>query len=108
MRDRTAVAHFLQGVALAKFVSNGAWLWSGACSCRGRNETSEPLYRGRGAAVTAAGEDPAAAPIALGADPSACADLFPQVLQTLGTETYRPSSASQCVAGIACAEIPMS
>lgn len=31
----------------------------------------------------------------------------PQVLQTLGTETYRPSSASQCVAGIACAEIPM-
>ncbi|NXB85980.1 IMB1 protein, partial [Vidua chalybeata] len=29
------------------------------------------------------------------------------VLQTLGTETYRPSSASQCVAGIACAEIPM-
>lgn len=30
-----------------------------------------------------------------------------QVLQTLGTETYRPSSASQCVAGIACAEIPM-
>lgn len=32
----------------------------------------------------------------------------PQVLQTLGTETYRPSSASQCVAGIACAEIPVS
>lgn len=32
---------------------------------------------------------------------------LPQVLQTLGTETYRPSSASQCVAGIACAEIPM-
>lgn len=31
-----------------------------------------------------------------------------QVLQTLGTETYRPSSASQCVAGIACAEIPVS
>lgn len=31
----------------------------------------------------------------------------PQVLQTLGTETYRPSSASQCVAGIACAEIPV-
>lgn len=30
-----------------------------------------------------------------------------QVLQTLGTETYRPSSASQCVAGIACAEIPV-
>uniref|UniRef100_A0A6Q2YAQ4 Importin N-terminal domain-containing protein n=1 Tax=Esox lucius TaxID=8010 RepID=A0A6Q2YAQ4_ESOLU len=29
------------------------------------------------------------------------------VLQTLGTETYRPSSASQCVAGIACAEIPV-
>lgn len=33
--------------------------------------------------------------------------LCSQVLQTLGTETYRPSSASQCVAGIACAEIPM-
>lgn len=33
--------------------------------------------------------------------------LYSQVLQTLGTETYRPSSASQCVAGIACAEIPM-
>lgn len=30
------------------------------------------------------------------------------MLQTLGTETYRPSSASQCVAGIACAEIPVS
>lgn len=28
-------------------------------------------------------------------------------MQTLGTETYRPSSASQCVAGIACAEIPV-
>lgn len=40
-----------------------------------------------------------------------CCVLFllppPQVLQTLGTETYRPSSASQCVAGIACAEIPV-
>ncbi|KAG8566167.1 hypothetical protein GDO81_013127 [Engystomops pustulosus] len=29
------------------------------------------------------------------------------VLRTLGTESYRPSSASQCVAGIACAEIPV-
>ena len=28
-------------------------------------------------------------------------------MQTLGTETYRPSSASQCVADIACAEIPV-
>lgn len=36
-----------------------------------------------------------------------CWSFFLQVLQTLGTETYRPSSASQCVAGIACAEIPM-
>lgn len=40
---------------------------------------------------------------------SSCPTILcvPQVLQTLGTETYRPSSASQCVAGIACAEIPV-
>lgn len=36
-----------------------------------------------------------------------CVSPSLQVLQTLGTETYRPSSASQCVAGIACAEIPV-
>lgn len=36
-----------------------------------------------------------------------CVCVCMQVLQTLGTETYRPSSASQCVAGIACAEIPV-
>lgn len=66
---------------------------------RGRNEASEPLTEEGAISV---------APIALGADPSAFAGAFPQVLQTLGTETYRPSSASQCVAGIACAEIPMS
>ena len=41
----------------------------------------------------------------LGMEPNTA--LCSQVLQTLGTETYRPSSASQCVAGIACAEIPM-
>ena len=29
-----------------------------------------------------------------------------QVLETLGTETMRPSSAAQCVAYIACAELP--
>ena len=29
-----------------------------------------------------------------------------QVLESLGTETVRPSSASQCVAHIACAELP--
>ena len=29
-----------------------------------------------------------------------------QVLETLGTETTRPSSAAQCVAYIACAELP--
>uniref|UniRef100_A0A8C4QZJ4 Karyopherin (importin) beta 1 n=1 Tax=Eptatretus burgeri TaxID=7764 RepID=A0A8C4QZJ4_EPTBU len=29
------------------------------------------------------------------------------VIQTLGTEAYRPSSAAQCIAGIACAEIPV-
>ena len=38
---------------------------------------------------------------------SLCVCAPAQVLQTLGTETYRPSSASQCVAGIACAEIPV-
>ena len=32
--------------------------------------------------------------------------LFNQVLETLGTETGRPSSAAQCVAYIACAELP--
>ena len=30
-----------------------------------------------------------------------------QVLSALGTETSRPSSAAQVVAGIACAEIPL-
>ena len=29
-----------------------------------------------------------------------------QVLESLGTETVRPSSAAQCVAHIACAELP--
>ncbi len=29
-----------------------------------------------------------------------------QVLETLGTETMRPSTAAQCVAYIACAELP--
>ncbi|XP_072181023.1 importin subunit beta-1-like [Diadema setosum] len=29
-----------------------------------------------------------------------------QVLLTLGTEEHRPSSAAQCIAGIACAELP--
>ena len=33
--------------------------------------------------------------------------LLLQVLETLGTETSRPSSAAQCVAYIACAELPM-
>ncbi|VDK19825.1 unnamed protein product [Anisakis simplex] len=28
------------------------------------------------------------------------------VVQTLGTEPFRPSIAAQCVAAIACAEIP--
>lgn len=31
-----------------------------------------------------------------------------QVLDSLGTETVRPSSAAQCVAYIACAELPHS
>ena len=31
---------------------------------------------------------------------------FFQVVFTLGTETVRPSSAAQCVAYIACAELP--
>uniref|UniRef100_A0A670Z681 Importin N-terminal domain-containing protein n=1 Tax=Pseudonaja textilis TaxID=8673 RepID=A0A670Z681_PSETE len=43
----------------------------------------------------------------LAIDASARREVKNYVLQTLGTETYRPSSASQCVAGIACAEIPM-
>ncbi|XP_019637100.1 PREDICTED: importin subunit beta-1-like isoform X3 [Branchiostoma belcheri] len=34
------------------------------------------------------------------------AEIKNNVLQTLGTETTRPSSAAQCVAGIACAEVP--
>ncbi|XP_035661965.1 importin subunit beta-1-like isoform X2 [Branchiostoma floridae] len=34
------------------------------------------------------------------------AEIKNNVLQTLGTETTRPSSAAQCVAGIACAELP--
>lgn len=29
-----------------------------------------------------------------------------QVLLTLGTEVHRPSSAAQCIAGIACTELP--
>uniref|UniRef100_A0A671R5I7 Importin subunit beta-1-like n=1 Tax=Sinocyclocheilus anshuiensis TaxID=1608454 RepID=A0A671R5I7_9TELE len=43
----------------------------------------------------------------LAIDASARREIKNYVLQTLGTETYRPSSASQCVAGIACAEIPV-
>ncbi|KAL7989923.1 hypothetical protein Chor_012589 [Crotalus horridus] len=43
----------------------------------------------------------------LAIDANARREVKNYVLQTLGTETYRPSSASQCVAGIACAEIPM-
>uniref|UniRef100_A0A8C1YGM9 Karyopherin (importin) beta 1 n=1 Tax=Cyprinus carpio TaxID=7962 RepID=A0A8C1YGM9_CYPCA len=43
----------------------------------------------------------------LAIDGSARREIKNYVLQTLGTETYRPSSASQCVAGIACAEIPV-
>ncbi|XP_077089872.1 importin subunit beta-1 isoform X4 [Siphateles boraxobius] len=43
----------------------------------------------------------------LAIDSSARREIKNYVLQTLGTETYRPSSASQCVAGIACAEIPV-
>uniref|UniRef100_A0A4W4GEK0 Importin N-terminal domain-containing protein n=1 Tax=Electrophorus electricus TaxID=8005 RepID=A0A4W4GEK0_ELEEL len=44
----------------------------------------------------------------LAIDTNARREIKNYVLQTLGTETYRPSSASQCVAGIACAEIPVS
>uniref|UniRef100_A0A3B3TBZ1 Karyopherin (importin) beta 1 n=1 Tax=Paramormyrops kingsleyae TaxID=1676925 RepID=A0A3B3TBZ1_9TELE len=43
----------------------------------------------------------------LAIDSNARQEIKSYVLQTLGTETYRPSSASQCVAGIACAEIPV-
>uniref|UniRef100_A0A3Q4BD43 Importin N-terminal domain-containing protein n=1 Tax=Mola mola TaxID=94237 RepID=A0A3Q4BD43_MOLML len=43
----------------------------------------------------------------LAIDTNARREIKNYVLQTLGTETYRPSSASQCVAGIACAEIPV-
>ncbi|XP_029491538.1 importin subunit beta-1-like isoform X3 [Oncorhynchus nerka] len=43
----------------------------------------------------------------LAIDANARMEIKNFVLQTLGTETYRPSSASQCVAGIACAEIPV-
>ncbi|XP_056870485.1 importin subunit beta-1 isoform X2 [Takifugu flavidus] len=43
----------------------------------------------------------------LAIDANARREIKNYVLQTLGTETYRPSSASQCVAGIACAEIPV-
>ncbi|KAK7879817.1 hypothetical protein WMY93_033513 [Mugilogobius chulae] len=43
----------------------------------------------------------------LGIDGNARKEIKKFVLQTLGTENYRPSSASQCVAGIACAEIPV-
>ncbi|XP_042183282.1 importin subunit beta-1-like isoform X1 [Oncorhynchus tshawytscha] len=43
----------------------------------------------------------------LAIDANARREIKNFVLQTLGTETYRPSSASQCVAGIACAEIPV-
>ncbi|KAL1255455.1 hypothetical protein QQF64_013516, partial [Cirrhinus molitorella] len=43
----------------------------------------------------------------LAIDATARREIKNYVLQTLGTETYRPSSASQCVAGIACAEIPV-
>lgn len=35
-----------------------------------------------------------------------CLLCFLQVLESLGTETIRPSSAAQCVAYIACAELP--
>ncbi|XP_072298908.1 importin subunit beta-1 [Eucyclogobius newberryi] len=44
----------------------------------------------------------------LAIDANARKEIKKYVLQTLGTENYRPSSASQCVAGIACAEIPVS
>ncbi|KAL1776437.1 importin subunit beta-1 [Sigmodon hispidus] len=40
-------------------------------------------------------------------DANALREVKNYALQTLGTETYRPSSASQCEAGIACAEIPV-
>uniref|UniRef100_A0AAV2KKL4 Importin N-terminal domain-containing protein n=1 Tax=Knipowitschia caucasica TaxID=637954 RepID=A0AAV2KKL4_KNICA len=43
----------------------------------------------------------------LAIDANARKEIKKFVLQTLGTENYRPSSASQCVAGIACAEIPV-
>lgn len=43
----------------------------------------------------------------LAIDGNARKEIKKFVLQTLGTENYRPSSASQCVAGIACAEIPV-
>lgn len=43
----------------------------------------------------------------LAIDGNARKEIKKYVLQTLGTENYRPSSASQCVAGIACAEIPV-
>ncbi|XP_069768405.1 importin subunit beta-1-like isoform X2 [Narcine bancroftii] len=43
----------------------------------------------------------------LAIDSNARREIKTFVLQTLGTETYRPSSASQCVAGISCAEIPV-
>uniref|UniRef100_A0A3B3Z9D2 Importin N-terminal domain-containing protein n=2 Tax=Periophthalmus magnuspinnatus TaxID=409849 RepID=A0A3B3Z9D2_9GOBI len=43
----------------------------------------------------------------LAIDVNARKEIRKYVLQTLGTENYRPSSASQCVAGIACAEIPV-
>ncbi|XP_055008424.1 importin subunit beta-1 [Boleophthalmus pectinirostris] len=43
----------------------------------------------------------------LAIDANARKEIKKYVLQTLGTENYRPSSASQCVAGIACAEIPV-
>ena len=36
----------------------------------------------------------------------ACVCTYLQVLQTLGTETITPSSAAQCVAYIACIELP--
>uniref|UniRef100_A0A8C5WHN0 Karyopherin subunit beta 1 n=1 Tax=Leptobrachium leishanense TaxID=445787 RepID=A0A8C5WHN0_9ANUR len=43
----------------------------------------------------------------LAIDANARREIKTYVLRTLGTESYRPSSASQCVAGIACAEIPV-
>ncbi|KAE8574985.1 hypothetical protein XENTR_v10003655 [Xenopus tropicalis] len=43
----------------------------------------------------------------LAIDAHARGEIKTYVLRTLGTESYRPSSASQCVAGIACAEIPV-